>query len=798
MAKVRQFSLGTLERLTFAFVILIVLPTFCSFVHAEQESFNIDQPDPELKPETIAVKTDDNVIAREEEQMSNEGFSIKEQKILKEQAAKFKFEAEVDKLMKIIINSLYSNTEVFLRELISNASDALDKIRFLSLTDTKQLDSGSQLEIRIKIDSDRKTLTISDTGVGMTREELVKNLGTIAQSGTSDFLKAYSGAGGDTSLIGQFGVGFYSAFLVADVVTVTSKHNNDTQHVWRSDAQGSFSVSEDPRGNTLGRGTSITLHIKEEQKQFLDENTIKSLVKKYSEFINFPIYLWLGHEEEKEVPLTEEELKGSDKEENEEENEEISIDEETSTNEEPSTEEKPKTKLVKETVWEWELMNETKPIWTRSPKEITEEEYHNFYKSFSKDLQDPLFYIHFMGEGEVEFKSLLYIPGSAPSNMFDPNNADLRRNVKLYVRRVFITDDFKDLLPKYLLFIKGVVDSDDLPLNVSREMLQEHRLLKLIKKKIVRKAIAMFQQLLDSEDQTKYKEFWKNYGINIKLGIMEDGPNRVRLSKLLMFHSSKTGELSSLDSYVSRMKEGQTQIYYLAGESKESVETSPLLEKLIKKGYEVLYMTDPIDEYCLANLEKFDGKYKITNIGREGLKLDGDEKEEEKEKEIEEKYSPLLSFLKKTLGSKVEKVTVSSRLTQSPTALVSSAGGWTANMERIIKAQALSDPKSAQVNIPKRILEINPRHPLIKELLEKVKINENDPVAVDIAGLMYDTAALTSGFSLEEPAELASKIQKLLYTTLNIDSNIVEEPVEEEEPQKPVEEEPQITEKDEL
>jgi HSP90 family molecular chaperone len=246
------------------------------------------------------------------------------------------------------------------------------------------------------------------------------------------------------------------------------------------------------------------------------------------------------------------------------------------------------------------------------------------------------------------------------------------------------------------------------------------------------------------------------------------------------------------------MKEGQTQIYYLAGESKESVETSPLLEKLIKKGYEVLYMTDPIDEYCLANLEKFDGKYKITNIGREGLKLDGDEKEEEKEKEIEEKYSPLLSFLKKTLGSKVEKVTVSSRLTQSPTALVSSAGGWTANMERIIKAQALSDPKSAQVNIPKRILEINPRHPLIKELLEKVKINENDPVAVDIAGLMYDTAALTSGFSLEEPAELASKIQKLLYTTLNIDSNIVEEPVEEEEPQKPVEEEPQITEKDEL
>jgi len=768
-------SSGLAERAAFFLVVFIVLPCFTSVIHAAQTEFNTDSPDPQLKPETIALQTDDNVVAREEEQMSAEGFSIKEQRLLKEKEQKFTFEAQVDKLMKIIINSLYSNTEVFLRELISNASDALDKIRFLSLTDPKQLDSGSQLDIRIKLDKEKKTLTITDTGVGMTREDLVKNLGTIAQSGTTDFLNDYTGANGDTSLIGQFGVGFYSAFLVADVVTVTSKHNNDTQHIWRSDARGAFTVTEDPRGNTLGRGTSITLHIKEEATEFLEQDTIKNLVKKYSEFINFPIYLWSSHEEDREVPLTEEELR-AEKEKAEDEVEEIQLDEEKA---EESEEDKPKTKTVKETVWNWTLMNETKPIWTRSSKEITEEEYNNFYKAITKDYQDPIMHIHFTGEGEVDFKSLLYIPASPPPNMFDPNNVDARHNIKLYVRRVFITDDFKDLLPKYLLFIKGVVDSDDLPLNVSREMLQEHKVLKLIKKRIVRKAIAMFQELLEEEDQTKYKEFWKNFGTNIKLGVIEDAPNRTRLSKLLMFHSSKTSDLASLDDYVSRMKEGQTQIYYLAGESKEVVESSPLIERLIKRGYEVLYMTDPIDEYALANLEKYDGKYKITNIGREGLKLEDDQADEEKEKKLEQEYSHLTSFLKKALGNKVEKVTISHRLTQSPTALVSSAHGYTANMERIIKAQALSDPKATQFYIPRRILEINPRHPLIKQLAQKVQENEEDPSAKDIAELMYDTAALTSGFSLDEPADLAAKIHKILYNNLNIDPNT---PIDDVEP----------------
>ena len=635
----------------------------------------------------------------------------------------------------------------------------------------------------------------------MTKEELIKNLGTIAQSGTTEFLKAYTSASGsDNNLIGQFGVGFYSAFLAADIVTVISKHNEDVQHIWRSDAHGSFTVIEDPRGNTLGRGTQIILHVKEDADQFLDVATLKALVMKYSEFINFPIYLWSSHEEEKEVELTAEEIEAEREklkqeakvESDEEEEEQINIDENVESTKEEEAIEVPTTKKVKETVWEWELMNTIKPIWTRNSKEVTDEEYENFYKAFSKDYQEPLQWIHFTGEGEVDFKSLLYIPQSPPANMFDPNNLSALNGIKLYVKRVFITDQLKDLLPKYLLFLKGIVDSEDLPLNVSREMLQEHKILKMIKKKLIRKAIAMFQQLAEEEaaegeeEHEKYKKFWKNYGTNIKLGVIEDTSNRARLAKLLMFQSSKTGDLTFLEDYVARMKEGQSQIYYLAGDSMENVESSPLLEKLNKKGFEVLYMVDPIDEYTMANLEKFDGKYKMTNIAKEGLEFE-DKQDEEKEKELEKEYQPLLAYLKKTLKSKVEKVVLSKRLTQSPSALVSSASGWTANMERIVKAQALADNKATQFYAPRKILEINPKHPLIKEFRNRVEANSEDPLLADIASLVYDTSALQSGFSIDEPQDLASKIYKMLSTAMDVDPNAVVE--EEEEPVVPAEEE---------
>eukprot|EP01116_Phalansterium_solitarium_P013577 TRINITY_DN30971_c0_g1_i1.p1 TRINITY_DN30971_c0_g1~~TRINITY_DN30971_c0_g1_i1.p1 ORF type:complete len:810 (-),score=442.35 TRINITY_DN30971_c0_g1_i1:500-2929(-) len=746
--------------------------------------------------ETVAGVTDSEVVNREAEAISPDGFSVKELQQLRAGAETHQFQTEVNNMMRIIINSLYSNNEIFLREVISNGSDALDKVRFLSLTDPTQLESGAKLEIKVKADATAKTLTISDTGVGMTKEELVKNLGTIAQSGTADFFKNVAkSAGGENNLIGQFGVGFYSVYLVADRVTVASKSNNaDKQYVWQSDASGTFTVSEDPRGNTLGRGTSITLHIKEDHTDYLDEAKLKAIVSKYSQFINFPIYLWTSKEVDKEVPLTEEEIQAevekakaakaeAEEDEEDEDEEEVKLED---TEEKEETEEDelaniPKTKSVKETVSEWELMNDTKPIWTRNSKDITDEEYNEFYKSFSKDSTDPLMKIHFVAEGEVEFKSLLYISGTPPSNLYDASTADAHKGIKLYVKRVFITDDFKEMLPKYLSFIKGVVDSDDLPLNVSREILQEHKILKVIRKKLVRKAIAMFQMLADEENQEKFLEFYKQYATSVKLGVIEDPANRNRLSQLLRFWSSKTGELTSLGDYVKRMKEGQTQIYYLAGESKDQVASSPLLERLVKKGYEVLYMIDPIDEYALGNLEKFDGKYPMTNIARENLKLDGEKEDEEKDKKDKEEYKVLTKFIKSTLDGKVVNVVVTKRLTSSPSVLVSGQSGWTANMERIIKAQALADPKSAANYAPRKILEINPRHPIVKELLRRVQEDEKgDETAKDIVGLLYDTAALTSGFTLDDAPSFATRIVKMMSLGLNVDPTAIEEEVEEE------------------
>lgn len=755
-------------------IIAITLPAVSRVVHGEKEAeTGIPR---ELRGENVGSKTDHEAILREEEQINPDGLSIKDQRLLKELGQTHNFQAEVSKLMNIIINSLYSNTEVFLRELISNASDALDKIRFLSLTDSKQLETNTKLEIKIKADPATRTLTITDSGVGMTQQELVGNLGTIAKSGTTEFLeKFHNGGQNSNNLIGQFGVGFYSAFLVADEVIVVSKHNDDKQYVWQSDAKGAFTVTEDPRGNTLGRGTSIILKLKEDAEDFLDEKILSGLVTKYSEFINFPIYLWVSKEVEKEVPLTEEEIAAQK--ETEEESEEISLDEES----EEEEEETPKTKTITETVYEWKLMNEIKPIWTRSPKDITEEEYNEFYKAVSKDFDEPLKYIHFNAEGEVEFKSILYIPSRMPPGLFDASGSEQGRGIKLYVKRVFITDNFKDLLPKYLQFIKGVVDSDDLPLNVSREMLQESKLLQAIKKKIIRKAIAMFQELAEEEDKSKYQEFWKHFGNSLKLGIIEDQHNKDRLSKLIMFHSSKTNEPSTLGDYVSRMKEGQTQIYYLGGESLDMVQNSPLIERLVKKGYEVLFMVDPIDEYAVNHLEKFDGKYKLTNIGRENLKLDGEE-EAEDDKKNQEEYKSLTSFLKTVLGSKIEKVVISNRLTNSPSALVASSQGMTANMERIFKAQALADKNAAF--LARKILEINPKHPIIHELLRRVTADAEDPTARDIAELMYDTASLSSGFALEDTSKFSQRVIRMMNLGLNLDANAAPQ----EEPEAPAEE----------
>merc|ERR1712079_120338 len=653
---------------------------------------------------------------------------------------------------KLIINSLYKNKGVFLRELISNASDALDKIRLLSLTDKSLLEATDELTIKIKADKENHVLHITDTGIGMTKQDLINNLVTITKSGTADFLTKLQDAASASEmsdLIGQFGVGFYSAFLVADKVVVTSKHNDDTQYIWESDA-ASFSIVEDPRGPTLKRGTQISLYLKEESYDFLEQDTVRDLIKKYSQFINFNIFLWGSSTKTVEEPIEDEEEEDtSDEDEVKEEDEEGAVEDE-------EEEKKPKTKKVEKTTWDWELCNEAKPIWTRKPDDIAQDEYDEFYKSITKDKNGPLTQSHFIAEGEVTFKSLLFIPNSQPSETFNKYGS-ITENIKLYVRRVFITDDFKDMMPNYLSFVKGVVDSDDLPLNVSRETLQQHKLLKVIKKKLVRKTLDMIKKISDE----KYLEFWKEYSTNIKLGVIEDTNNRTRLAKLLRFASS-AGNLTSLAEYVERMKDKQESIFYIAGGSKEEVEKSPFVGRLIKKGYEVLYLTEAVDEYAISALPEFEGK-KFQNVAKEGFSIDGDTEAAKARKEaVKEKYDPLLKWLgEDALKDHILRAEVSERLDESPCALITSKFGWTGNMQKIIQSQTHSKTQDMQRDYylnQKKTLEVNPRHPLIKELLRRVEDNPADKTATDMALMMYNTATLRSGYSLKDTVNFAQQI----------------------------------------
>lgn len=720
-------------------------------------------------------RTDDEVVAREEEAIKLDGLSVAQMKELRDKAEKFEFQAEVNRMMKLIINSLYRNKEIFLRELISNGSDALDKIRLLSLTDPNAMAATDELSIRIKADKENHVLHITDTGIGMTKKDLVNNLGTIARSGTSEFLNKLMESASDSQqqsdLIGQFGVGFYSAFLVADRVVVTTKHNDDRQYIWESDA-GKFSVALDPRGDSLRRGTTVTLHMKEEAYDFLEPSTLKDLVKRYSQFINFNIYLWTSKTETVEEPI-EEEAAPEEKKETEEEEGKV----------EEEKEDKPKTKKVEKTTWDWELLNTAKPIWTRKAGEVEDSEYTEFYKTISKDSEDPLAHVHFSAEGEVTFKSLLFIPKRGPNDMFS-NYGKRVDHIKLFVRRVFITDDFSDMMPKYLSFVRGIVDSDDLPLNVSREQLQQHKLLKVIKKKLVRKVLDMIKKI----DAEKYEEFWKEFSTNIKLGVMEDSANRTRLAKLLRFKSShEEGKETTLADYVERMKEKQEAIFFVAGTSLDEVKASPFVERLLKKGYEVLYLTEPVDEYCIQSLPEFDGK-KFQNVAKEGVKVDEGEKGKERQEALEKEFEPLTTWMKENaLKDDIEKATVSQRLTNSPAALVASSFGWSGNMERIMKSQAYAkakDPTQDFYANQKKTLEINPRHPVIKELLRRVADDKEDVLAVSTAKLLFETATLRSGFALKDSVGFAERIEGVMRGSLSLS------------PDEAVEEEPEIVEDD--
>ena len=677
----------------------------------------------------------------------------------------YAFSADINQLLSLIINTFYSNKEVFIRELVSNASDALDKIRYQSLTDSNALDNEQNLEIRISFDKENKRLIIQDTGIGMTKEDMVKNLGTIAKSGTKAFIESIS-AGADVSMIGQFGVGFYSAYLVADKVSVISKHNDDVQYIWESTAGGSFTIGCD-NSMELKRGTAIILHLKDDMHNYLEEDQIRKLIKKHNQFIDFPIYLQTVKTREVIIESAES-AEGTESTEDakEETSDDVKVEDVEDDGENVKKPDEKKT--VTETYNEWEFLNQEKPIWTRNPKDVTTEQYASFYKTISGDYSEHLDVSHFSVEGQLDIKGLLFVPKRAPYDLFDGQNKKAS-NIKLYVRRVFITDNCEDLVPDYLRFVKGVIDSEDLPLNISRETLQQNKIMKVIKKNIMKKCLDLFNNI--AEDSEKYNTFYEQFSKSIKLGVHEDSVNRAKLSSLLRYESSKSdGILTSFDDYIGRMKEGQKGIYYITGESKKSIINSPFLEQLKKRDIEVLFMVESIDEYVVTQCKEYNN-HKLICITKEKLELDEDDKESLET--LKTSYEKVCTFMKDVLGDEIEKVVVSNRLDSSPCVLVTSEYGMTANMQRIMKAQALGSRDMGYM-MNKKILEINPYNKMIMRIKEKLESDESgadSKMLKDLVHLIYDVTLQSSGFTLDDPSTFSQRIFKVINIGLGVDDD---------------------------
>lgn len=693
----------------------------------------------------------------------------------------YAFQAEIAQLMSLIINTFYSNKNVFLRELISNSSDALDKIRYQSLTEPSVLDSNPDLKISLVVDREKQTLSIIDTGIGMTKADLVNNLGTIAKSGTKGFMQALS-SGADISMIGQFGVGFYAAFLVADIVTVTSKNNDDEVYSWESSAGGSFTISsveDDELANS--RGTRITLHLKEDQLEYLEESTIRDIVKTHSEFINYPINLLVEREREVEVELENEadtvedavEASTDNNDDNTDNNNEDNSEdtEETQTegkveeiNEDEETKEEVKKEKVMQKYTEYETLNQNKPLWTRSPESVTNEEYVSFYKAISGDWEEHLGVKHFQVEGQLEFRAMLFLPKRSPQELFGKTN---KTNIKLYVRRVFITDKCDDLMPEWLGFLKGMVDSEDLPLNISREMLQQSRILKVIRKNLIKKSVELFHDIM--EDTERCKLFYEQFSKNIKLGVHEDSANRSKLVKLLRYYSSESvDELTGLDDYITRMPENQKDIYYITGQDRNVLAQSDFVQGVKKHGYEVLLMDEAIDEYVLQQVKEHDGK-KLVSITQEGFELPRNEEEASEFAKLQEEYRPVCDKIKDILSNRIEKVVITDRLQDVPCCVVTGQFGWSANMERIMRSQALNDMSSLAYMTGKRNLEINPHHTIIQDLKVKLINPTSEAGARDLVNLLYETSLINSGFTLENTGTFAERIFRIVQMGLGLD-----------------------------
>jgi len=746
-------------------------------------------------------------------------FTADQKAILEDTAEKHEFQAEVNRLMDIIINSLYTDKSVFLRELISNAADALEKARFVSVQDETFLGEFKDLEVKLEFDPEEKTLSIIDTGIGMTKSDLINNLGTVAKSGTTNFLEALS-EGSDANLIGQFGVGFYSAFLVADKVTVISKNNeDDTQNVWESTADASFTVAEDPRGATLGRGTKVMLHLKEDAHEYLSEDKLKEMSKRFSQFIQFPIYISTKKEIEAE-DLDDEDDDLDDEDDDEEDEVDVS--------DEDEKEEKEAKKPSKQVVYEWEQVNTQKAVWLRSKEDVTEEEYVEFYKSISKDYLEPLAYTHFSAEGEIEFKSILFVPKKAPFDMMD-NYWTKKSEIKLYVRRVLVAEKFEDLLPRYLNFIRGVVDSDDLPLNVAREALQQNKIMKVISKKLVRKSLELLKKLAKSsetdedeedeektdeedeedeedkaekkEEETDFDKFYKEFGKNLKMGCYEDDSNRSKLAKLLRFFSTGSQEKGiSLDAYLDRMQENQESIYYMSGDSLDIMQKSPTLQIFAKKELEVLLLDDHLDEPCIQKLADFEGK-KFVSIQKADVKLDETDEEKKNFGKLKEMFKPLTDYMKDTLteftekgemkdsGVKVDKIEISKRLVDAPVVVVTSQWGYSAQQEKIMRAQAFQNKEQMATMSGRKVLEVNPYHPVIYNLFEKIQADKDDEKAKFTVQMLWQAALLEGGYEISDPSALVKRVYGLMSAELGVDADAPLREIELPEDPEPEEEE---------